>query len=1834
MALYKGSKKIAGLYKDTEIEMASEVHAGIIQIATQDETQQGVNDSKAVTPKKLKHLFDTNLDNYNLSKIDDYLYTIHYNASQLDYNYAIDYFENNYYNIPLGGCSALRKGNFFGRNYDWYYSNSVSFVVKKEANTERYASIGMAGGLSQLTKTVVESNVWNDMYKILPFFLLDGINEHGVTVSMNVVPVNQKGKTTGTHSELQGDLICTLMLPSYILDKFKTAREAVDWILNQGKIYAPYNENVQQEMHFLIADKEDTFVIEFVNDEAVLIEDKNYITNFYLHGVEFTQDGKIDYNTVTPYGQGLERYDIITEFYNTLNTQNDVLNFMRSLNYTNAYNTEDLQKWWKTEFVAPYAEQGEVLPNLTVTTPIETFESSGLIELIEQNFKTRTRSNQNTWQTVHTSVYDIDKKQFLLITQEQDIDKIKTFQLVPNVGDGKLIITQDGMQIGEYTANTHLDTILDIPKGAKYDNLTINTNANQELQNIAELTKDGTIKYDWIGTLEEYNIAVQDGIITDTTICYITDDEEPLIELASYSGATNATWGDIEGDIYEQLDLQEEFNAKADGLTYEDGLLYLTSKGEIISEGIEVSAGGGSGETVITLSNRLSTDEFYIANGDDLNLKFYYRNSKKNPATIQYIINNTTKYSERIISGTEHIFNIAQYLNNGYNYVQILATDVDGVSKSLFYTVNTVSLSISSTFDSSTVYTSPITFRYTPVGAIDKTIHFDIDGIETTEIISTSGRQQSKTIELTNGVHSLRVWATANLNGNTVSSNELIYEVLYSDGTTTLIATDFEEKEFMQGETINIPLIVYNPNALTTETKIYVNNNLVATLQADRNKFIWSTTLNTVGDNQIKIEADGSFRVFDIPVTESNIHIEPVNENLELFLSANGRNNNDTNKTIWSYGNTKCSLNNFNFVNNGWIDNALKISNGATVEIPIQIFKNDFRTNGKTIEIEFSTSNVLDFDSIVATCMSNNRGFEIKAQNAIFKSEQSEVKVRFKENERIRLGFVVENRSSNKLIYTYLNGIISGVTQYPDDDDFSQVAPVGITLGSDTCDIDLYTIRVYDTALTHYDMLNNYIADMSDLSKKIQLFNNNNIYDEYDNVVYNRILDQVPIMTITGELPPSKGDKKIVSVSYEDKSNPDNNFSMSGVTIDIQGTSSQYYPKKNYKISKMPQSYSLKEGMPAEKVFTLKADYMESSHAHNTGLAKFINNIYTTLTPPQKDNSNIRTTIYGFPIAVFYKENENSEASYFGIYNFNNDKESSNVFGFTEGCESWEFGNNTSDRCLLLSDDFSDSETVLKDFEARYPKDYTDFSNLQSLVEWIVACKNANDNGAKFKAECEEHFNLNFLLTYYVISEFFGMVDSRAKNMFLNLYTDGKWYPVFYDLDTAIGLNNEGVNDFGFDIEYHDTIGTENVFNGESSGLWNLVELCYSDKIEELYNTFRNNGSLTYENVMKCLLDEQIAKICEAQYNSDAMYKYISPLVEDNIATYLYTAQGSRLDHIKWWLYNRFNYMDSKYTASAYKSDYMTLRLYTPSTWKEVEPSATISVTPYADQYVKIKYGSYDVYERGKSGVVSEIIPPDITFNDTETILYGASQVTSVGDLSPLYAGTIDVSSATKLSELKIGHGGEYSNTNLKSLTLGNNTLLQKLDIRNCPNLSGALDISGCTNIKEIYATGTSLTSVKLASAGSLTDLILPETITNLTVKNQNNIENFVCGNNMTTLVIENSNLNSKNILESCDKLTKIRLIGIDWTLEDFMLLDRIYNMIGQDENGYNTQHGVIAGTIRMSSAKESVINEYKKKFIGLDFIVDNFENEDLLRTDFGEVITTNKGEALLLTFN
>ena len=158
--------------------------------------------------------------------------------------------------------------------------------------------------------------------------------------------------------------------------------------------------------------------------------------------------------------------------------------------------------------------------------------------------------------------------------------------------------------------------------------------------------------------------------------------------------------------------------------------------------------------------------------------------------------------------------------------------------------------------------------------------------------------------------------------------------------------------------------------------------------------------------------------------------------------------------------------------------------------------------------------------------------------------------------------------------------------------------------------------------------------------------------------------------------------------------------------------------------------------------------------------------------------------------------------------------------------------------------------------------------------------------------------------------------------------------------------------------------------------------------------------------------EEHQAKWPEAVFNEDAYFKYLQPLVEQNTASYLTMLQGSKAEQRKWWLYNRFRYLDSKYNAGDALTDVVTLRGYAKD---------DITVTPYADIYATVKYGSYLVQQRANRNVAYTLACPLSNVNDTEIYIYSASQLQSIGDLSGLMVGYADFSMATRLQSLKVG---------------------------------------------------------------------------------------------------------------------------------------------------------------------------------------------------------------------
>ena len=1288
------------------------------------------------------------------------------------------------------------------------------------------------------------------------------------------------------------------------------------------------------------------------------------------------------------------------------------------------------------------------------------------------------------------------------------------------------------------------------------------------------------------------------------------DEYDALLETIG-SKATKVELNEKIEQVKEELTEKIEENTYASKIMFDDGvsLEEKYANGELGSGG-----GGGSGVDDDIILTTTSPSTVACGKGDDILINYNFsREVQKTRTGSEKIYVDGTLYSTRYVSQGDNVATISN-LSPGSHNIEIQITS-SGLSASLVYSAEVIELTISSTFDGFGIYTNPITYRYTPVGNIQKTIHVIVDDKEYTQVVNESNKAMTYRFEtLSHGNHKVSVYATAKVGDNDITSNVLTYDLVVNNGgSDTIIACPFDTTKITQGDLLQFNYVVFTPNSLTSEVSLKINGEEISNLTVDRTQQTWSLRNYPTGNIVCSIESGNKKVSFNIEVKAVDLKIEAISHNLELFLTSTGRSNNENESTrnVWENNGVAVGFSNFNWKSNGWIqdedgNSVLRISGDARVTIPFNIFAEDFRSIGKTIEFEFSTHDVRDYDSILINCLSNGRGFSLTSNIAKLHSEQTSIETKFKEDEKVRVSFVIEPNTENSLIYTYVNGIISGLAQYPSDDNFSQSTPVGITIGSNDATIDLYNIRVYNINLDHSDVLTNYIADTPDRQTKFALYNNNDIFDSYGSMDYNKVVDRIPCLTFVGELPATKGDKKTVSVRYVNNFDSSKNFTTSGVSLDIQGTSSQYYPRKNYKF-KLPTTYKLTNNSIPETVFCLKADYMESSHSHNTGLAKIVNTLYPS-TPASQANNKVQAAITGFPIVVWYKETESSPLKCLGVYNFNNDKDDTTTFGYTAlfpNCESWEFKNNTSAHCLFQNSDFEDTVEVAKNFEARYPDKYTNYTNLGRVVSWVASTQGDLE---KFKNEFNNYFNLESTLLYYCLTELFAMVDSRAKNLFLTTWDGNIWYPTFYDMDTAFGLNNEGVNDFAYQVEYHDVQGSQNVFNGESSVLWNNFEQAYADEIQDFYNNLRNNKLVTYDTVMNVLYEQQISKICENNYNYDAVEKYKNPLVEDGIGTYLYVAQGNRLDHLKWWLHNRINYMDSKYVASDYKDNYITLRIYTPDSYGSVLPNADAHITPYADQYVTVKYDENMFNARGTHDVETVIDAPNQVFNDTPMIIYGASRISDIGDLSPLYAGTVDVSKGIKLKQLIVGNSAsDYRNTNLKTLTIGNNELLTKLDVRNCPSLTQVIDASGCANIEEIYATGTSSTSVKVPNGGNLKVLRLPNTITNLTIQNQPFITDFVCGDysKISTLRVENTPLNTLKIVTDADNsLERVRLIGVDWTVNDTTVLEKLKTLKGLDEKDNNTDKAVLTGKVHIKDEITSIYMDECIEFFGTNLTI------------------------------
>ena len=1056
---------------------------------------------------------------------------------------------------------------------------------------------------------------------------------------------------------------------------------------------------------------------------------------------------------------------------------------------------------------------------------------------------------------------------------------------------------------------------------------------------------------------------------------------------------------------------------------------------------------------------------------------------------------------------------------------------------------------------------------------------------------------------LTSGIHTIQSRAYTLVNGEKFYTDTLYREIMVNNGDTTanVVAVAANVPQSHGIVTGNNPFLFYGAEQYipyeirfatrkTGNVSVYLSGELAGTLTSSANtESRYSVTSNKAGTLSVKFSVDGVEREIPLSVNKTSLNIEEIKTSLSFDFRATGKSNTSVDKDVWSYGDYTATFEGFNWnASSGWVDNSLLINNGASFSVNIAPLAKDATSTGKTLEFEFSTRNVENDDAVICDLTSNGKGLLITASEARLTSAAGEVvSTRFKAGEVNRIAFVINRKTGvtyKGLVFIYVNGILSGAVNYGSADNFTSTKQITF-VGTEDAQVELRAMRFYDTALSADNILNNYVIYRDTLNEMMEVYYRNEIYAEgTQSFSPDAMLHRLPVMVITGDVPTleaatSTSTQILVDIDYTNEQDPTKNFKMKNAALRIQGTSSLAYPRKNFRFYTQKEAstivydsegkkiesklYSFKDGSQPVDCWCLKADFAESSGTHNTAIARLWNkamygaiiqhknvlgeevNGYALRTNAQIAALNagyeydVRTTIDGFPIVLFYKKNaSDTDLIFLGKYNFNNDKSTPSVFGFenipdfdNSRMQCWETKDNGHPLGLFTDVSRFDADWS-EAFESRYPDTKTpNTADLKAFSVWMNGVSQSD-----FTTQKWAHFDVYKVAAYYCYLMRFGAVDQPVKNAFITSEDGEKFYFINYDNDTINGLINTGRLALDPTVN-RDTIGSdgEYVYAGHNSVLWNrfTADAEFMEIVSIVDNALYSAG-LRYDEVIAEFNEGQADKWVERVYNQDAEYKYLLPYV-NQATNNLFMLQGARSSHRSWWLSKRFSLYDSLFLSGAYRDRNISFKCL-----NDTQPNQEFTITAAT----KMNYGygvNNGIRETGvevdKGGTHTFVTTDTLNLGDVVKIF--ASANLEALDLSKLAdrlavldcSAAADPSLGTKMKRLILGGSGKV-NTELAAIS-GINVLasLQELNVEGYQNMT-TINLTAQKDLRKVFAKGSSVASIDFAAGAPVEHLELPSAMMAL---NFNQLPYLTFDN----LVFESglANIHSLNIY-GCPNLT------------------------------------------------------------------------------------------------
>lgn len=885
----------------------------------------------------------------------------------------------------------------------------------------------------------------------------------------------------------------------------------------------------------------------------------------------------------------------------------------------------------------------------------------------------------------------------------------------------------------------------------------------------------------------------------------------------------------------------------------------LSNQGRQVAQFV-VSGGGGSSTGVTTkaiVTARLSASRIKL--GDEVRLTYgytHYSDGVQDGVTSTLVMTIrrgaqtiATESLGAMMSGETREIGLGRYISSADSYsVSITATyEEDGETKRRVATaqLSVVSLSIS-LYNRSEIesYIAGGGYRDGDTaniilsvrgGARELSMYIDGD-VEASETKVLSGSSSRQTFvlpvrTLRPGTHSLQF--VASIDG--LKSNSIYIDILKSgvkDAFVGLIFSRPDGRIFNAGETPEIQARQYESTQWDYIAIGRAASGGVASLTLEQSS--GTTTFSSPRSYQTLIsrythkgsfpcsyKLDGITRPFKVSVESSSLAGIGIKDGARLEYLAVGRSNSESNPAEWQSNTIGTIFDGVDWASSGWTGEALKLINGAKAYIGYKPFASDVKTTGLSIAMELRISNVRSATGSVVSCYdaessgsSSFGGFIISPSyvkmptggRVEFLSEDGDTITRelgldapFASGNYYNVVIVVHPSSEQRNVRVYINGVISKADTYQDTI-FQQRSPQCITLDSTHADVEVRHIRVWETALSDDEILQNYITDRPTLVEMEMLRERNDVLDNHTgDISYDKLYqrgngvlnitmeDGGGIERLWGKSTDTKTNYRLAELIYRSPLGRAYDIKVTNAVIRRQGTSTSTYPIKNLRIylSRVPETkvyrnagtgvedmwedvpsrtYVMREGAKPMNIINLKADFADSSMMNNTEGAKLWDmlsrSIQSIQTAGMKNDPEARAAIDGIAISVFTSDSPEGQKRYCGQFQFNNDKSKSGyLFGQTkkDGTEiALEGINNTNSvgnfrfsgdvESQLAKDDADGFDAS---FEFLYPeKDYvwaTAPDNIKQAVvrlcRWVHECRPSGQDPSRMnEGEVKEVF--------------------------------------------------------------------------------------------------------------------------------------------------------------------------------------------------------------------------------------------------------------------------------------------------------------------------------------------------------------------------------------------------------------------------------------------------------------------------------------------------------------